>query len=243
MTTLRAIVTKALRENGLIQLGTNPDNDEYSEAVGKLKTLIPSLLGAEGGESFQTLTFGLSGVTRTINASDYTSWIRSNYIPSNHRILFNHDQAETLYLVSNPQDGARFSVVGDFNVDTLTINANGRSIENSSSITLNTADVSREWMYRADLGGWSRITDLDDDDELPYPSEFEDLFITLLALRVSPQYGVDIAQGTMSFYNRTLKKFKSRYTQKRETSAELGLLNLSGSNLQGEASDFTTGRY
>lgn len=242
MTTLRQITKKALRESNSIQLGTEPDNDEYSEAVDHLKTLIRSTFGDEMGEFLKDVNFGTNGIEDTFDYKDYSSYLRERYVPSNLRIIFNHSGAEELNLDPNPRDGARVAVIGDFASNTVTLVGNGRKIEDASSLTLSTDGLNREWFYRADLGQWKRVTDLDDDDEMPFPLEFDDYFIVMLAARVSPQYGNNLAEASMQMLQRARKKFKSKYLQKTQVGSEKALLALTTNRLIHSQTSFNFGR-
>jgi hypothetical protein len=39
----------------------------------------------------------------------------------------------------------------------VTLDGNGRTIENAATLVLNTNGLNREWFYRADLGGWKKL--------------------------------------------------------------------------------------
>jgi len=226
MTTLRDITQRAFRESGIVGVGTMPDGDIFTEAFAHLETIIRSLFGNELGEQLTTYDLGLSGVQ---NSSSFleTDATSSVYIPDNARLIFNSDTPVSLYLNPTPRDGARMAIIdniGNFSSNNVTIYGNGRRIEGSSSLVLNTDSLSREWFYRDDTGDWTRITDLIADDDSPLPSEFDDLLITLLAFRINPRYGAETSQNTTEVLKRMRAQLRTRYRQESEQSSELALL-------------------
>ena len=231
MTTLRQIVIDAFREGGLVQIGLTPDPDEFDEGLRKLFNLIDSVYGSEIGENLKPVSFG-SGVSGTLSAQNEDQSVlinRLGYLPNNVRLLCNITTPSTIYLNPNPSDGARFGVVdvsGNFNTNGLTINANGRKIENLASLVLNTSSVNRQWFYRADLGNWQLISKLTANSEMPFPSEFDEFFITMLAMRLNPRFQAETNEETLQFLKRTKIRLKARYKQVEPISSERGLLVL-----------------
>jgi hypothetical protein len=248
MTTLRTLVSDALRESGLIQLGTDPEAAEHEEGLRRLQVIIRSLIGHELGENLEDVTFGRNGLTSSHTYEDWTDILKTNYVPANVRLILNLEEAETIYLHPSPRDGARLGVVdnlGNLATYNLTVNANGRQIEDAGTATLATDSLIREWFYRADLGDWTRITDLTADDESPFPFEFDDLLITMLAMRLNPRYGEAITQETVAAMNRSKSQFRSRYRQNMEMNSELALTRIHPWQTHWEASSndrFNSGR-
>lgn len=236
MTTIRQIVTDALREANVVAVGGSPEADVLDEAVRRLQNLYRSLFGYELGEQMQPWTYGTNGLTNSYaKALDMSSDVDSVFVPSNIRLILNIDETSTLYLNPEPEDGARFAVIDNgANLATynVTLNGNGRKIELTNTVTLNTNSLNREWFYRADLGNWARVTDLDADAESPLPAEFDDFLITLLAFRLNPRYGAKNAVEMIEVLKRMRKQFRARYRQTNEQTSEDGLLHLS-SNYRG----------
>ena len=102
---------------------------------------------------------------------------------------------------------------GRLNTYPVTIDANGRTIEGSATLTLDTNGLSREWFYRADLGNWVAISSLVETDEMPYPADFDMFFITYLAMRLNPRYGRMMDEQSQAVFRSERKKFVSRYLQ------------------------------
>lgn len=232
MTTLRQIIIDGLRESGIIGVGTTPDADEHDEGLRRLNNIIKSLFGTELGEPYADVNYGVNGLVNSYSKGlDRASDIDSAYIPKNVRLIFNNGAAKTLYLHPAPQDGSRLAIrdngsnLATFNV---TLNANGRQIESANSVVLSTSDLTREWFYRADLGDWVRVTDLTANDQSPLPEEFDDLLMTLLALRLNGRYGADTGTDMMEILKRIRGIFRARYRQTSEQPSEPGLYRLTG---------------
>jgi hypothetical protein len=124
--------------------------------------------------------------------------------------------AKTVYLTPYPQDGSRMGIADPFGrlaAFPITLDANGRTIEGAATKVLNTNGLFQEWFYRADLGQWVKLTTLTAADQNPFPDDFDNFFITLLALRLNPRYGrVMDDQSTMIFKSEK-QKFVARYLQ------------------------------
>jgi len=212
MTTIRTLVTEAFRENNLIQVGDTPTGAEYSEAEKRLLRIISTLFGAGFGEPLTTDVLDY-------NTSDYG-------VEPNTRVLVTDETEATIYLRKIPNDGERFSVVDPsalLGASNIVISPLSGTIEGAATLTLSTNNLLREWFYRADTGNWVRVTDLTDASESPFPVEFDDLLIEMLAMRISPRYGTTTAAESAEVFRTMLKMFKARYRQTKEVRSELGL--------------------
>lgn len=215
MTTLRQIIIDAMRESGTIAVGMTPDGEEHVEALRRLQTIISNLFGHELGEPLQS-----------VNHEDIRDY---DEVPVNLRLVFNNEGGQTILLKKNPRDGARLGVIdnaGNFATYNTVVKGNGRKIELADLITLNTNLVNREWFYRADLGNWARVTDLTASSENPFPKEFDDFLVTLLALRLNPRYGIETKQETVDVVRRMRSQFRARYRQVREEPVDEALTRL-----------------
>jgi hypothetical protein len=230
MTTIRQLVTDGFRESGLIEVGGIPDADEFEEGLRKLNTVFKSLFGNELGDPLVPVNYGLNGLTNSYAKSlDSSSVVNASFIPVNVRLILNIDTPVTLYLHPNPQDGARLGLIdniGNFATENVTLNGNGRTIENTGSVVLSTDSVNREWFYRADLANWVRVIDLVAEDDSPLPVEFDDFLTTLLAFRLNPRYGAVTNTDTIEVTKRIKKFFSARYRQTSEQSSEYALIRL-----------------
>lgn len=230
MTILTDIIQQAFRDANLIPIGTSPTAAETAEGLKRLQVLIRSVLGNEAGENLTAIMVGNTNVVSPQGSYDNSQEWTLRPLPLNVRAMCNLTGAQTLYANPNPQDGSRFSVqdaASNFATFNLTIVGNGRLLEGSTAnIVLSTDDIMREWFYRADLGDWKRVTSLVAADEMPYPEEFDDLFIVMLAMRLNPRNSQALSQESAAMMERSREQFRARYSQIINTPSDLGVLNL-----------------
>ena len=234
MTTIRQLVTDGYREGGILAVGVSPSGEEHEEGLRHLHRILRSLFGNEIGEPLRSYNYGSEGLLGSGGGEDISGGIAANFIPSNIRLVCNNSEEETLYLDPSPDDGARIGIIdraGNFSSNSIELDGNGRSIESLSSIVLSQDGVNREWFYRADLGGWLRVTDPGADEESPLPPEFDDLLTTLLAFRINPRYGAETSANLDMTMTMMRKRFRSRYRQGIEMPVEAGLLALTSGGL------------
>lgn len=235
MTTIRQIITDSLREGGILGLGETPSSDSLDEGLRRLQSMYSSLFGNELGEPLVDVNYGQAGLTNSFaKEEDDSSNIDSLYIPDNARLIFNLNSAERLYLNPSPRDGQRFGIVdngGNLSTHNVTIDGNGRQIEAADSVTLVTDGLVSEWFYRADLGSWVKVIDLDVDNQSPLPTEFDDLLITLLAFRLNPRYGATTDGSMIETMKRIRRIFRARYRQVSEQLSEIGMYRLPSTRL------------
>jgi hypothetical protein len=97
------------------------------------------------------------------------------------------------------------------------MHANGQTwLEFGSEGTVDvfsTNSINKTWLFRADLGDWVLLNPLVETDTNPYPTEFDQFFAMMLALRLAPRSGVELAATTQAYFNEVRKKFVSRYIQ------------------------------
>lgn len=227
-TSIRDLVTRGMREAGILEVGGIPEAAELEECVDLLQSLYLSFFGNELGEQLTTVNYGKNGLVNQYAVdSDQSSLVDEIYVPLNTRLVLNIDSAKTLYFCPTPMDGARQAVVDNRdNVATynVTISGNGRQVEGADSIVLNTNGVNREWFYRADLADWTKLTDLDPNDVSPLPREFDDFLSTALAFRINPRYGAQTGQELSTILERGRRQFRARYRQTVEVPSENALL-------------------
>jgi hypothetical protein len=227
MTTLRDIINKAYREAGITAVGETPDADQNAEGLGALNNLIVGMYDNEFGEEMQTVNYGINGLTNVYaQAEDQSGTIDSTFLPENTRLIMNVGAAATIFLPPNPRDGARFGIndiKGNFGTYNITIKGNGRFIENAPSVILNTNYTVSEWFYRSDIAAWTKVSDLAEDDPMPWPQAFDDYFITLLAFRLNPRYGAQTDQNMVDILKAAKKRFRAKYRQIKEMPSEDGL--------------------
>ncbi len=113
-----------------------------------------------------------------------------------------------------------------FDTYTLTINPNGRKLEGAvANKAVTTEGFVKQWLYRADVADWKVIDPLATSDDMPFPADFDDYFIILLAMRLNPRYGRTLAQESVARMNQQQIQFINRYTQSRMRSNPTPLLS------------------
>jgi len=218
------IITDAFRESNLIPVGTPPTSLENDEGLRRLNAIINSLISTACGELIfdwqipPVATAPLYGqVSNPRDPYGQTSVVTTYPFPAiNTRLLTQLTQSVTVYLPQYPNDGSRVAIAdtGSGAGLTLTIDANGRKVEDAASVTLDPLTVGqREWFYRSDLANWVRRADLTVSDPQPFPSKYDDFLVTALAIRLSPRYAAEIADATAMTYRSTLAAFKAQYKQ------------------------------
>jgi hypothetical protein len=234
MTTIRQIITDAYRESGLIQIGTMPEADHLDEGLRKMQSIILSLYGNEMGEPLTDTAYGKEGLVHAYaRAYDISTDISSYFVPPNARLMVNAEESYTTYLNPMPRDGERVSVIDisqNFATRAFNIEGNGRRIDGDFAITLSTDGDNKSWFYRADLGEWVSVTGLTANSESPFPQEFDDYLIILLAMRLHPRYQQQTAGETIEEYRRMRRQFRSRYRQSRTYYTDLALIRVGTKN-------------
>lgn len=232
MSTLRQIITDAYRESAIIQKNSVPDAPQMQEGLDKLLMIIQNVMGEEVGGPYEDINYGDDGVANAYSVdSNREVFIDNSYARPSYRLLVNSTVPRTVFLDPAPYDGARFAVIdagGTFASAPFTVAADTRKIDGQDQVTLNTNGAIAEWMYRADLGQWVRVSPLDLDSNSPFPSQFDDYFIIKLATRLHPRYLVQTAQETLMHYREIQRKFKSRYSTTQEVNSEPALYRLRG---------------
>jgi hypothetical protein len=231
MTLVSTIITDAYRQSNLIAVGTTETTAQQTEALRYLSRIVKGVFGAEAGENLEAFPIGSTNINRPSGypwwntVPDDTDW----FVPENIRVMLNLSQSVTLYLHPEPDDGSRFAaidVAGTLSTNPVTIYGNGRLIENAQSITLNTDNANSEWFYRSDMANWQKYAPIAIDDTFPFPEEFDDYFITMLALRINPSYGAMIDDQSNAMLRKVSRQLKARYRSKIPQRSELGLIRM-----------------
>ena len=215
MTLISSIITDAFREGNIIPLGRVPSDTQATEALRLYNALIRSIYGDEAGEGLRDWPLGTFGYENPNPGRDYTApdVCRPDI---NRRLIATATEAKRVYLTPFPQDGARMGIADPFSrlaAFPVTLDANGRTIEGNATLLLNTNGTFREWFFRADLGQWVRISSLLSTDQNPFPDDFDQFFIVLLAMRLNPRYGRQMDPQSQAMFKGDWQKFVSRYLQ------------------------------
>lgn len=240
MTTARVLIQAAYREGNLIPIGATPNANELVEALPRLNRYVRGVFGYEMGENLADWPFPMPQRSAPVAANfpqlpypastDPVMYGAPNgadlpfavtpYPNKNSRIVWGGLADMTVYFPEAPDDGSRMGLVIGTKADVtkvLTINGNGRKVQGASTQAQPTPPVGKEWLYRADLGDWKLVTDMAIDDECPFPGEHDDLWITLLAIRLAPRYGKTISPETQAIAASSMKRLKAQYRQSAST--------------------------
>jgi hypothetical protein len=213
-----SLISDAYRESNLVPLVGTLTTAEQAEGLRLLNNLVLSVMGNEVGQALTDIQIG-GGFDQ--------AGLCNPWVPENARLIV--EQSQGISLHPQPYDGQRLGVAGDFSGDSMTISANGRKIENTATITLSADGIARQWLYRADLGNWTRVSELVASDTFPFPQEFDDFFIVSLALRINPRHRQAMAGESAEALKRGRDQIRARYRKRRAPNEPiLGLMGQSG---------------
>lgn len=230
MTTVSQIITDAYRQSNVLPIGSTPTTDQQTEALRFINRIVKSTIGNEAGDQLEAFPIGRHDISRPAGYPWWNTVPDNNwFVPKNYRLIFNIEEPVPIYLHPDPDDGSRFGVIDvseTFATNNVTIHGNGRLIEGGDTLVLNQDGYDAEWFYRGDLGDWKKYAPLALNDEFPFPEEFDDFFITLLAIRINPAYGVQLDAQSKMIFDRSSRQLKARYNQEVPTRSELGLVRM-----------------
>lgn len=227
MTLVSEIITSAFRVNNLVGVGETPTAIEQAEALTRLNSIFKSVLGFEVGEQLVDIPLDLSKAYQNSRFMDYPPICDVTHPPTNTRLIAGSDSAQTVFLVPQPDDGARMAILDPLSVlpsAPVTLNGNGRLIEGQPTLTLTSITEERVWMYRADKADWTLLSPINNLlAEMPFPEDFDDYFIQKLSVRLAPSYGVNTRPESASWFSEMEKKIRARYRQHQQVPSELSL--------------------
>lgn len=226
MTLCSDIVKQGYRENNLISINATLTANQLTEGMALLNSIVGTTVGNEVGEKLNDWAIGNLGVSWPYGWNQ-VAW---QYPIINSRLLYDVAEPQLIYLPFDPSDGSRMSVVcvnGDPAVSPLTLNANGRLIEGAATLLINTTGFTAEWLYRSDLGSWEKVSPLVSTDPMPFPSEFDDYFQTMLALRLAPRNSTTYDAASVEALKRWKRQLTAKYAQRVVTPAGPEVLRLS----------------
>lgn len=230
MTLVSEIITDAYRQSNILMIGTSPTSAQQTEALRYLNRIVRSVFGAEVGEVLTSLPIGRGNRYRPAGYPWYDQTPPADWVvPKNTRLVLNLESAASVYLTPVPDDGSRFAINdsgGNLSTYNLTVYGNGQTIEGSQSLVLSTSGADTEWFFRADTGNWIKSSPLVSGDTFPFPEEFDDFFITLLAIRLNPAYDVELDSQALLVLSRSRTQIRSRYRQITQIGSELGLVRM-----------------
>lgn len=214
MTLVSEIITRAYRETNVISKDAALSPAEQAEGLPRLQTLIASVFGNEIGENLNDWPLGNFGRSQATAGLCDTRGAR--FPPINSRIIATAEEARTVEFPAFPSDGSRMALIDPYSrlaAFPVTLDGNGRTIEQEASLVLDADGLFRVWFYRADLGNWVRVTEIDSFSEMPFPMEFDDYFIIGVAMRTNPSAGFRIAPESVARFEQQQRQLYGRYAQ------------------------------
>jgi len=214
MTQVAEIVEKAFFEAGLTTELQHATPTQMANAVDTLAGVVLFLYGTSVGEQLRPWLLGNFG-----RATQMQRALPSNilqYPPPNVRLIAVNEAALTLNLPGNPSPGSLISISDPharLATYPVTLAGNGYTIEGAASLVLSTNSANTLWLFRDDLSNWSRVTPLLAADDMPFPGEYDQMFIILMAMRLNPAYGRNISSVQAQFLKDFRQQFDARYVQ------------------------------
>lgn len=214
MTRVADIIKDAFYEAGLTTELQHATPTQTARAMTTLDSIIKFLYGTDAGEELNPWPLGNFG--RADQSRMTPSEQMLTYPPLNVRFVCTNENAITVNLPVTPSPGARFGVMDPFNrlsTAPITIDGNGRTVDGAANITVNTDGLNAIWFYGDDTGNWKKVTPLLITDDMPFPSEYDQMFIIMLAMRLSPVYGRNQSSVQAQFLKGFRQQFMARYIQ------------------------------
>lgn len=208
------ILEKSFFEAGLTTELQHATPTQTRNAMDTISDVIAFAYGTTVGEKLNPWplgNFGRSTQSRTLPTLQVLQrpWINSELVAVN-------EEAMTVYLPVDPSDGARVGLIDPFSrlaSVPITLDGNGRTIEAAATKLLNTNGTNTTWLYRADLGNWAKLSPLLITDDLPFPADYNRMFIILMAMHLNPAYGRNISSTQAQFLKGYQQQFQARYVQ------------------------------
>lgn len=214
MTTLQPIITQGYRELNLVAVGKSPSTAQLDEGLLLLLNVIDVTICGDAGENLNDWPLGDFG--RSTQERYNLALNCYQYPRINARLIATNEQAMTVYMPVRPSDGTVMAIVDPFErlaAFPVTLDGNGRTIGGAQTVLLNVNGTDRKWIYRADLGEWLQLDDLEIGDELPFPKKYDFFFSIELALRLSGRSGRAITAATATVYKKLRERFVNQYLQ------------------------------
>jgi len=234
MTTVSSIIQSAFREGNTIGLSETPETAEQTEALRHLQSLVDSVFGDVIGQKYMPWhipdPFNTSPQRKRYpNRGEGNLNSRSKqdleYPPIQSRVILRNTAPQTVYFQFAPQDGATMEIVdAGFTAD-VTLDANGMffgvdsrdtTVTIAERVAQNDRNTVRHYMFREDTASWNQTNALVLTDQMPFPTLFDDYWITALALRLTPSFGMKQTEVTLMRMKEMESLMRGWYRQTRE---------------------------
>ena len=233
MSTPTEIINLGFREANFTAIAASPSTDEAGEGLVILQNLVRTLFSNVANIKpvqwyIPSPQANSSKLIRhpalTSKQNHLNSPADINHPPSNVRLMMKNITAETVFFQYQPEDGALMEYVDVGHTADVILDSNGALFGLTGfidSITISKPDADtrlapRKWVYRADLGSWIEIVDLVAGVELPFPSHFDDYFITAMAIRLAPRFGSPARAETRDRHRDMEGMIRQQYYQMKE---------------------------
>lgn len=235
-TAVSDILMQGYRESNLVTINEVLTAAQTNEGLARLQSLVSGVFGWDVGENLQDWPVGVLNVKRDhwpTPTPNWNMWTINewSYPIQNVRLLMDANEAQHIYLPAQPDNGARMRIVvlsQDLATHNVILDGNGRLVEGNPTLTLNdNSTAARVIMYDSETGDWVRVTGITAVSNMPFPEEFDDYFITKLAMRLNPRYGRAMAQESSARLDEVQSQLAARYRNKQDTPADPAVLRLS----------------
>lgn len=215
MSTLSEIVTRAFRESQILDINRPPSALQQGEAV----TILRGVILRKIRPAVTPIWIGDITAIREqkgIIFKDFTNYAPNIAVPQDCYVNLLNDEARTIMLPPSPGDGARLTfidVAGTLSTFPLTLEGNGNLVNGGATEVLSTNNLNTSYMFRRDLAEWRPVSiiALIATAQVPFPEEFDDMFVIELAIRLNPRYGKEISAITTEMYQDIRSRFMGRY--------------------------------
>lgn len=212
MTLNSELIFSGYRESNFTAQSAVLTSEEETEGLALLQGLVLSMPGLLLGHKYKPWHLPWPNRTAT-KAGDYPA--RSDalvdgrdvqYPPVNSRVVLRNQSPTTLYMRQMPADGDLMQFVDAGFLGDVTLDANGQYFGTSGVATTEVLTTAvgggnrfptRTYMYRQDIASWVQMDTLLFAGQMPFPVEFDDFWITSLAMRLAPRFGNEPRQITM----------------------------------------------
>ncbi len=212
MTTLSEIIDAAYRERQLLDIGETPSAEQSEEALTLLQGIIARAI-VQKPQSIVTL--GAKPVTSLkARPRDFTPYLKDMALPQNVYVHAQLESPVTVLMPYNAGDGARLvfvDVAGNFASNPLTLDGNGSLVDAAATKVLSTNGQRADFMYRRDLAEWRTVAPLISSSTMPFPEEYDDMFVLMLATRLLSRYGREIDAGSEALLSEMRERFDAQY--------------------------------
>lgn len=221
MSTLSQIIQRGFRESQILDIDRQPSTAQENEAL----VILNGIIKRHTRPSTVTIWLGNTTNIKTQRGSilkDFTPLVNDRAIPQDTFVNLLVNQSYTVLLPPEPGDGARLSFIdvsGDLASYPLTLNGNGNLVADNETAVLSDANSITSYLYRRDLANWQPVSSLIATSTMPFPEEFDDMFVIELAIRLNPRYGKEISGVTADMYQQIRSRFVGRYTSENSSAA------------------------